>query len=101
MRVSQALNSFLLGTVSVVGDSDFYFRCLHIVWIVAKVMYYFCNQERIVSQVMKKKRKERQTEAPRSEGFKGLLTIRVVVFSCLAMGGCVQFLAKDKVQRSF
>lgn len=61
MRVSQALNSFLLGTVSVVGVSDFYFRSLHIVWIVAKVMYYFCNQERIVSQVMKKKKKERKT----------------------------------------
>lgn len=58
MRVSQALNSFLLGTVSAVGVSDFYFRCLHIVWIVAKVMYYFCNQERIVSQVMKKKGKK-------------------------------------------
>lgn len=61
MRVSQALNSFLLGTASIVGVSDFYFRCLHIGWIVAKVMYYFCNQERIVSKVMGKRKKERQT----------------------------------------
>lgn len=65
MRVSQALNSFLLGTVSVVGDFYFYFRCLHIVWIVAKVMYYFCNQERIVSQVMKKKKERKTNRSPK------------------------------------
>lgn len=58
-------------------------------------MYYFCDQERIVARKKERKKerekeKERQTEARRGKGFKGPLTTGVIVFSCLAIGGCVE-----------